>query len=116
MIRSIKVKYTFIISVLVAFTIILCWVCNVMFLGRLYISRKISILKQTYSMFDMYSNNNDKNSEDSSKLYEIVAQRYNFDILVLDPEMNVIASNVMDDEEMQKRLLGYFFFTNGNRR
>lgn len=114
--NSIKSKYTCIFSILLAVVIILCWLANILFLSKFYIARKKTILQQTYDVIDYCASSYGYASDEFKRVFENASAKNNFDILVLDTDMNVIASNMTDDQEIANLLLAHFFGTDNNTK
>lgn len=107
--RSIKSKYTIIFAALLAITIISCWLANVLYLGRFYVSRKTNILNETYTFLEINAKNYGYDSNEFKSAFNNLTTRHNLQILILDDDMNVVISNSMNEQGMSDALLSYFF-------
>lgn len=106
--NSIKAKYVLIFSALLSLTIIACWLVNMLFLGRFYMSRKEAMLKESYARLDYVSNTYGESSDEFKSIFQMTTERNNYDILILDSDMKVLISNVMNNKTLSDKLIGYF--------
>ena len=111
---SIEKKYSVIILLLVAMVVILCWCANALLLSRYYISRQKNNIEKMFEQLDTVASEHGIDSEQFKVLFESNASMFNCDMLILDQNMNVLASNVVDEGLVSERLLGYFFDQNSN--
>lgn len=99
---------------LLALTIFLCWLANILFLGKFYVSRKTNMLQMTFAVLDYCASTYGIDSEEFSRVFDNSTARNNFEILILDEDMNTKASNVHNDERVADILLSYFFKENND--
>ena len=110
---SLEKKFALTFSILIGTIIFICWAANVLLLGRVYISDKENSMMTMYRQLDNASKNYSVNSDDFRSVFDEVASGGGFDILILNQDMTVIASNFIDEAQASERLLSYFF--NGNK-
>ena len=107
--KSIEKKYALIFSLLVATVIFICWCANVILLSRYSVSKRLSNIKKMYEQLDAASSEYGIDSKQFREIFESNTMKLNCDVLVLDQDMNVIISNVMDENKTVEELLSYFF-------
>ena len=106
---SFEKKYALLFSLFIAFIIFICWCANALLLSRYYVSRKLDNISKMYEQLDNASNEYGTDSDQFRTVFENSTATFNCEILVLDQDMNIIASNVMDESVETERLLSYFF-------
>lgn len=106
---SIKTKYTITFGAIIAFILVACWIANLLFLGRFYISRKTDILRGAYNVIEYNATNNGYDSGEFTSIFDAITSRYNLSVLVMNSDMDIIASNTMNKQGMSDALLQYFF-------
>lgn len=108
---SIEKKYSIIFFTLVAFMILICWCANALLLSRYAGNKKEKSLEEIYFQLDECADLHGVESEEFSKLFEEVTGTYSCEIIILDQEMEVVASNILDGRAASEKLLGYIFST-----
>ena len=106
---SLEKKFALTFSILIATIIFICWAANVLLLGRVYISDKESSMMTMYRQLDNGAKEYDVNSDEFRSLFDELAAGGGLDILILNQDMSVIASNFIDENQASERLLSYFF-------
>lgn len=106
---SLEKKFALTFSILIATIIFICWAANVLLLGRVYISDKENSMMTMYRQLDNSAKEYDVNSDEFRSLFDELAAGGGLDILILNQDMSVIASNFIDENQASERLLSYFF-------
>lgn len=106
---SIKKKYAFIFSLFVTLVIFACWCANALLLSRYYISKKIVSLQSVYNQLDDVSASYGIDSSEFRTIFESGTETFSCDILILEQDMTVKTSNVVDSVSMTEKLIDYFF-------
>ena len=107
--NSIEKKYAVIISLLIVGVVITCWCANALFLTRFYVSRRLETIQNVFEQFESVARSRGVESEEFKSVLESNAAAFNCEVLILDQDMNVVASNVVDEKDVSNMLIGYFF-------
>lgn len=106
--NSIKKKCMLLFSALFTFTIVFCWLANILFLGKFYMSRKEAMLRESYLRLDYVATKYGETSDEFKNIFEMITERNNYDVLILDSDMMPVISNVPNYEFLSDKLIGYF--------
>lgn len=105
--RSIRQQFAVTAIVLIASTILICLIANVLFLEKVYTKDKKSSLVETYQELNESAQRGNLTSEEFLIKLENACTRYNLDIIVLN-EMNYpIITSAMNYEALGRKLLQY---------
>ena len=107
--KSIVKKYAIVFCLLVTVVVAVCWCANALLLTKYYVSRKLSNISRIYNQLDSTVQDYGTDSEQFKAIFENNTVTFNCDILILDQDMNVLTSNIMDETAATDRLLSYFF-------
>lgn len=107
--KSIEKKYVIIFSLFVSIVIIVCWCANALLLSRYYVSRKIVSLQNVFTQLDDIADGYGIDSPEFHMIFESGAETFSCDILILEQDMTIKASNAADSEAMKEKLIQYFF-------
>lgn len=107
--KSIEKRYAIVFSLFISLVIFICWCANALLISKYYVSKKLNAIQKVYEKLDDVANEYGAESQEFRTVFEENSVTFNCDILVLDQDMNVIASNVVDETVAAGRLLGYFF-------
>lgn len=107
--KSIKKEYTAIFGLLLFGCILLISVTNILTLGRVYLNHKQKVLLSSYEQIDAASINGDISSEEFDESLNQVSAVNNLEILILDPDKEMIKSNSPDSKILSRRLFDYIF-------
>lgn len=80
---SIRKQYTLIFMLVLAGTILLCFLINQLCLQRFYVHNKTKVLYRTYRTIGEHTRSGDLKSEEFTLEMEKLIGRYNLDILVM---------------------------------
>ena len=89
--HSIRFKITFLLTVMVIFTIFIIWFINRTFLSEYYLQSKIDTLQKAYLEIDKICENSEEAgglSEDDTVKMERLANDFGIDIYVIDKDLN----------------------------
>lgn len=112
--KSIEKKYAIIISLFVTVVIFVCWSANALLLSRYYVSRKLNSIESVYAQLDDASRSYGIESSQFIAIFGSGTDTFNCDILILDQDMNIKISNVLDSDATANRLISYFFTLNSD--
>jgi len=102
-------KYIILFSTLIAAAFIMCWGANVLLLSKFYLSKMENNLKRVYEHLNTITDENGLESDEFLQAFVSDTETFNCDILLLDQNMEIVASNGADTKEMLFRLLDYLF-------
>lgn len=109
MIKSIKVKYAIIFSCLLTFSFVIALCANILFLAKFYKWGKQDKIVRTYekigSAIELYS----PESEEFKNILDAEISENDFDILIINDDMEVIVSSASDDRRIVRKLLDHYF-------
>ena len=107
--QSIRQQFAVTTIVLIAVTILICLLANVLFLERVYTSDKKNSLIETYQLLNDNVTRDGLTSEEFLIKLENACTRYNLDMILLN-EMNYpIVTSAMNYEALTRKLMQYVF-------
>lgn len=105
--KSIRIQFAVTTILLLAITILICLVANILFLERIYTNDKKQSLKETYE----YLNANASLEAMTSEEYEItltnMCSKYNLDMIILSERNVPLLYRTMDIEALSSKLVQY---------
>jgi len=114
--NSIEKKYSMILFIIVALTVFTCWCANVMLLSKYYASRKEVRIEDIYSILDETASCYGIDSDEFETVFVESTDTFSFDILVMNQEMEVVASNFTDSSNVQERIMSFIFDNNDDNK
>ena len=107
--HSIRQQFAVTTIVLIAVTILICLLANVLFLERVYTSDKKNSLIETYQLLNENVTSGGLTSEEFLIKLENACTRYNLDMILLN-EMNYpMVTSAMNYEALTRKLMQYVF-------
>ncbi len=109
---SIKKQFAGIFMLVLAGTIILCWLINNFWLEKYYINHKMHVLKKAYTTVNETAVNGDITSDAFDVELQKIISKYNIELLILDADTQTIKYSMSDPAFMTKQLLDRIFYQN----
>lgn len=107
--HSIKRQFAGIFMLVLAGTIILCWLINNVLLERYYINHKMRVLMKAYATVNETAVNGDITSDEFDVELQRIISKYNIEIIILDADTKTIKHSMSDPAFMTKQLLDRIF-------
>ncbi|MCR5790183.1 MAG: HAMP domain-containing histidine kinase [Lachnospiraceae bacterium] len=108
--RSIKKQFTIIFGAVIAGTLVLFWIVNILFLGTFYMHRKESVLETAFYRIDSQSSFGDMASEEFDREFRSIASTYNLEIIILDTDTKTVKATAKDNNLLATRLIEYVIY------
>ena len=105
--KSIRQQVAFTTILMIALTILICVLANVLFLGRIYVNNKKQNLIATYQFINEYSSKNNRYSELFADTLENKCEINNLKVIVLDEMWMPVIYYSMDHIAMREKLMLY---------
>lgn len=102
--HSLTRQVTFIVSILVAGAILLCWVLNTTLLPRYYIHNKKQVLMENYETISNASEQDKLKSDEFTVTFDNLCSNGNIMTLILQPDGKVLRSSVNDLDTLRGEL------------
>ncbi len=109
MTHSIRRQLALIFIGLMAGTIFLCWLMNILFLGQYYIRSRTEIIYEAYHKIQQAANSDTYSTEAFRKELNDVCGIYNITVYVMDANSRLKYASINGGEELEKRLTAYIF-------
>lgn len=109
MTHSIRRQLALIFIGLMAGTIFLCWLMNILFLGQYYIRSRTEIIYEAYHKIQQAANRDTYSTEAFRKELNDVCGIYNITVYVMDANSRLKYASINGGEELEKRLTAYIF-------
>ena len=109
MTHSIRRQLALIFIGLMAGTIFLCWLMNILFLGEYYIRSRTEIIYEAYHKIQQAANSDTYSTEAFRKELNDVCGIYNITVYVMDANSRLKYASINGGEELEKRLTAYIF-------
>lgn len=109
MIKSIKVKYAIIFSCLLTFSFVIALCANILFLAKFYKWGKQDKIVRTYEKIGSAIETYSPESEEFKNILDAEISENDFDILIINDDMEVIVSSASDDRRIVRKLLDHYF-------
>lgn len=110
--HSLTRQVTFIVSILVAGAILLCWVLNTTLLPRYYIHNKKQVLMENYETISNASEQDKLKSDEFTVTFDNLCSNGNIMTLILQPDGKVLRSSVNDLDTLRGELWNVLLHTN----
>lgn len=110
--HSIKRQFAAIFMLVLAGTILLCWLINSFFLERYYISRKMHVLTKAYVTVNETALQGEIDSDDFDVELQKIISKYNIEILILDANTRTLKYSMSDPALATNLLLDRVFNVN----
>ena len=109
--HSLTRQVTFIVSILVAGAILLCWVLNTTLLPRYYIHNKKQVLMENYETISNASEQDKLKSDEFTVTFDNLCSNGNIMTLILQPDGKVLRSSVNDLDTLRGELWNVLLHT-----
>ena len=109
--HSLTRQVTFIVSILVAGAILLCWVLNTTLLPRYYIHNKKQVLMENYETISNASEQDKLESDEFTVTFDNLCSNGNIMTLILQPDGKVLRSSVNDLDTLRGELWNVLLHT-----
>lgn len=109
--HSLTRQVTFIVSILVAGAILLCWVLNTTLLPRYYIHNKKQVLMKNYETISNASEQDKLKSDEFTVTFDNLCSNGNIMTLILQPDGKVLRSSVNDLDTLRGELWNVLLHT-----
>ena len=106
---SIRKQFALVFGLLMAGTILLCWVINNTFLVRYYLKNKQETMLSVYAIINKASNEGNIGTEAFDIEFQKICGRNNINIILLDAETRTIKTSLNDYEILSRQLIDYLF-------
>lgn len=107
--QSIKKQYACIFGLLLAGSVILICLINGLALGTFYRYHKEKVLMNVYDRINYMAGADSLDSDEFRKSFNRMASMNNLEMIVLNPDMEVIASTSQDSKRLTMRLMDFIF-------
>lgn len=107
--QSIRTQLAQSAIILIAATILICILTEVLFLERVYRNDKKQSLVETYEWLNVHAVKENLASEDFLQALSMTCDKYNLKIIVLDQANNAMVSSAKEVKELSSKLLQYRF-------
>ena len=112
--HPIKRQYAMIFGLLLAGSVILICLINGLVLSTFYVHHKQKVLTAAYTRIDTAAVAEELDSDSFKNNLRRIASMNNLDILILDQDMETVASTSQDSKRLADRLMDYVFGTTEN--
>ena len=109
--HSLTRQVTFIVSILVAGAILLCWVLNITLLPRYYIHNKKQVLMENYETISNANEQDKLKSDEFTVTFDNLCSNGNIMTLILQPDGKVLRSSVNDLDTLRGELWNVLLHT-----
>lgn len=109
--HSLTRQVTFIVSILVAGAILLCWVLNTTLLPRYYMHNKKQVLMENYETISNASEQDKLESDEFTVTFDNLCSNGNIMTLILQPDGKVLRSSVNDLDTLRGELWNVLLHT-----
>lgn len=107
--HSIRTRMTIIFSMALLSMLVICWLANIFFLERYYVSNKQQILTSAYEQMDEASRQGNMESEKFVQKLGNLCEVNNIGLLVMGSDGHVKMYTMKDYEQIRRRLYMYTF-------
>ena len=114
--HSIKTQIATIFTLIMAGTVVLCWIINNFFLAEYYLSQKKHVLLSAYDSINVAVSTGSVDSEEFDIKLRGICDMYNIGVLVLDAESNTLKSSSRNTENLVRSLYDHIFLPQGDEK
>lgn len=112
--QPIKKQYAFIFGLLLAGTIALICLINGLALGNFYRFHKEKVLMSVYDRINYVAQEGSLDTDDFRNAFARIATMNNLEMIVLNPDLEAVASTSQDSKRLAMRLMDFIFNPNAS--